>query len=368
MAASASCPIAGGLVGRPRVDDTISSRLVCGFERPSGVAGTNTGVGARSTLSGVTGMRPLADVAATSRRRDRRSTVVVSAPAPIATTSTSSWYPLIRGQPSSGSNGGETCGRGRRVTVGCQVTYNNAVRSLTVLCFVAGCLKGPAYKLDVTESYEVGEDATIGLHVRELSDDDADIVIRRPDGTDVRQHAPLDVEVTRVRFAPPVPRPRAVPTFTMKGEYIIELRSGSKVLAKRTLEVTLDHLDDLISEESFDGYKPITRFARPKQAGAAHWKTYGATYEHPFHPEARIDVLIEEPKQDLKTAWKAYEEQGTLGVIKGATVLIRERAESARVAWISDDLIISMTAPILADIEKLIGHFIDRYPSKLSAK
>lgn len=251
---------------------------------------------------------------------------------------------------------------------GVPVTYNNAVRSLTILCLVAGCLKGPAYKLDVTESYEVGEDATIGLHVRELSDDDAEIVITRPDGTDVRQHAPLDAKVTRVRFAPPVPRPRAIPTFTMKGEYIVELRSGSKVLAKRTLEVTLDHLNDLISDESFEGYKPITRFARPKQAGAAHWKTYGATYEHAFRPQARIDVLIEEPKQNLETAWKWYEEQGTLGVIKGATVIIRERADTARAAWISDDLIIAMTAPTLADIERLIGHFVDRYPSKLAAK
>ncbi len=242
------------------------------------------------------------------------------------------------------------------------------MRSLAILCLLAGCLKGPAYKLDVTESYEVGEDATIGLHVRDLSDDDADIVIRRPDGTDVRQHAPLDAKVTRIRFAPPVPRPRAVPTFTMKGEYIVELRSGSKVLAKKTLQVTLDHLNDLISEESFEDYKPITRFTRPKQAGAARWKTYGATYEHPFRKEARIDVLIEEPKQHLATAWKSYEEQGTLGVIKGATVLLRERAESARAAWISDDLIVSLAAPTLADIEKLIGHFIDRYPSKLSAK
>jgi hypothetical protein len=252
---------------------------------------------------------------------------------------------------------------------GRRIPYNRAVRSLLVLGLVAGCsLFRPDYKLEVTDAYEVGEDATIAVHARELSDDDADIVITRPDGSEVRQHAPLDVAVTRVRFAPPVPRPRAIPTFTMKGKYKVELRAGSRVLAKKTLEVTLDHLNDLISDETFEDYKPITRFARPKQAGEARWKTYGATYEHPFRTEAKIDVLIEEPKKHLATAWKAYEEQGTLGVIKGATVLIRERADSARAAWISDDLIVSMTAPTLADVERLFSHFIDRFPSKLAAK
>jgi hypothetical protein len=242
------------------------------------------------------------------------------------------------------------------------------VRALSVLCLVAACVRGPAYRL-TTESYEVGEDATISVQVRELTDDDAEIVITRPDGTIVKQHAPLDVEVTRVRFAPPVPRPRAIPTFTTKGEYVVELKSGNKVLAKKTLEITIDHLNDLIPDESISDYKPITRFTRPKQAGALHWKIYGATYEHPFHTDARVEVILEEPKADQKTAWKAYEEEGTLGVLGDSNVVIRERTDSAAVAWKSDDLIVSMRAPTLADLQRgVLAYFLARFPSKLTAK
>jgi hypothetical protein len=240
---------------------------------------------------------------------------------------------------------------------------------LTVLLLVAGCGRGPAYKLTVTEAYEVGEDATIGLQVRKLTDDDAEIVITRPDGSVVKQHAPLDAEITRVRFAPPVPRPRAVPTFTTKGDYLVELKAGDRVLAKSTVKVTIDHLNDLIPQEVAADYKPITRYARPKQAGDLHWKIYGATYEHPFHTDARIDLVIEEPKGDMKTAWKAYAEEGTLGVIDNSTVVIRERADSASAAWKSGELIVSMRASSLAELQRgLIAHFLARFPSKLSAK
>jgi hypothetical protein len=243
------------------------------------------------------------------------------------------------------------------------------VRALTVLCLVAACGRGPAYRLTVTEAYEVGEDATIGIQVRELTDDDAEIVITRPDGTFVKQHAPLDVEITRVRFAPPVPRPRAIPTFTTKGDYLVELKAGEHVLAKHTVKVTIDHLNDLIPQEVIADYKPITRATRPKQAGDRHWKIYGATYEHPFHTDARIDLVIEEPKENMKIAWTSYAEEGTLGVIENSTVVIRDRADSASAAWKSGELIVAMRARSLAELQRgLLAHFLARFPSKLSAK
>lgn len=249
-----------------------------------------------------------------------------------------------------------------------RIPYNRAVRALAVLWLVMGC-GSPAYRLTVTEPYEVGEDATIGLQVKQVSDDDAEIVITRPDGTIVKQHAPLDAAVTRIRFSPPVPRPRAIPTFTTTGDYLVELKSGKRVLATKKLEVKIDHLNDLIPDESVSEYKPITRFTRPKQAGDKHWKIYGATYEHPFHPDARVDVVVEEPKEDMSTAWKAYEEEGTLGVIENSNVVIRERTDSASAAWKSGDWIVSMRASRLAELQRgLIAHFLARFPSKLNAK
>jgi hypothetical protein len=242
------------------------------------------------------------------------------------------------------------------------------VRALSVLCLVAAC-SGPAYRLTVTEPYEVGEDATVAVQSRELTDDDAEIVITRPDGTVVRQHAPLDVEVSRIRFAPPVPRPRAIPTFTTTGDYLIELKSGAQVLAKKTVTVTTDHLADLIPNESAADYKPITRFTRPKQAGALHWKVYGAMYEHPRYSDARVDLLIEEPNAAMQVAWKSYEDAGTMGVIAGSNVVIRERAQSASVAWKSGVQLVWMRARSLEELQRgLVRYFLARFPSKLRPK
>jgi hypothetical protein len=222
----------------------------------------------------------------------------------------------------------------------------------------------------VTETYEVGEDATVNVQAQETTDDDAYIVITRPDGSIVKQHAPLDAATARVKFAPPVPRPRAIPTFTMKGTYKVELRSRNKLLASRTVEVTSDHLGDLIPDESVSDYKPITRFTRTRQLGDKQFKTYGATYEDPFHPDARVDVLIEEPGDDAyAAAWKTYEDDGTLGVIENSNVILKERADSAQASWTSGKQIVSLHAPTLADLERgLIGHFLARFPSKLQAK
>jgi hypothetical protein len=243
------------------------------------------------------------------------------------------------------------------------------VRAWLVLALLAGCLHGPPYKLSVTEAYEVGEDATVGVQAQETTDDDAYIVITRPDGSTVKQHAPLDATSARVKFAPPVPRPRAVPTFTMKGSYRVELRSGAKVLASRTVEVTSDHLGDLIPDESVSDYKPITRFTRTRQLGDKQFKTYGASYEDAFHPDARVDVLIEEPGDAYAAAWKTYEDDGTLGVIDNSNVILKERVDSAQASWTSGKQIVSIRAPTLADLERgLIGHFLARFPSKLQAK
>jgi hypothetical protein len=240
------------------------------------------------------------------------------------------------------------------------------MRALVVLCVIAGCRTTQPYRLDVMDRYEVGEDAVVSVHVERPSGDDAQLVITRPGGTRIRQRAPLDVEVSRIRFGTPLPRPGVEPTFTVPGTYRVELRAGKKVLARLAIEVKVDHLSDLLPDEVIADYKPIVRYARAKQSGPSAWMTYGAIYEHPFRADARIEILIEEPKDHLATAWLPYEEDSTLGVILDNNVRVRERAESFTASWKGSGMIVSLRGPTLADLERgLIRHFLARFPSKL---
>lgn len=239
---------------------------------------------------------------------------------------------------------------------------------MIVLCVVAACGSGPAYKVSVTEPYEVGEDVIVAVRVRQLSEDGGFVVVTRPDGTEVRQPVPLDVEVNRVRTAPPILRPHTPPTINALGAYRIELRDGAnKVLAKHELVVQVDKLNDLLPNDEVAGYKPISRFARARQSGAQRWKTYGAIYEHPYRSEARIEVAIEDAGAAIDAAWRPYKEEGVPSVILDNNVRFRERTEGSVVAsWISGKRVIAMRAETLVDLERgLIGHFLERFPSTL---
>lgn len=234
------------------------------------------------------------------------------------------------------------------------------------MCLVGACARGSAYQLAVTDTYEVGEDATISLRVREQTDERAVLVITRPDGSTIRAYAPLDTEVSRIRFGAALPEPGDEPTFTMVGRYLIELRADARVLAKRELEVTSARLDEVVPDEEVVGYKPVARYTRAKQLGKRRWKTYGALYEHPVRRDAKIEVVIEVPGPHLAEAWRRYEEDTTLGVIANNNVRLRERAENVSASWRASEHIVTMRAPTLADLELgLLAHFLARFPSKL---
>jgi hypothetical protein len=239
------------------------------------------------------------------------------------------------------------------------------VRALVLLWLIGAC-GAPRYQLAVTDTYEVGEDATVELRVREASKQKAVLLITRPDGSTLRRYAPLREEVSRIKFGAPLPEPGVEPTFTMPGHYTIELRLKDKVLASRDLEITLDRLDEVLPADEVAGYTPVVRYTRPKQSGTLRWKTFGAIYEHPSRKDAKIEVLVEAPEDRLATAWKPYEEDTTLGVIENNNVRLRERSDYATASWRASQHVITMRARSLAELERgLIGHFLARFPSKL---
>ncbi len=245
------------------------------------------------------------------------------------------------------------------------------MRAALVLVLAMGCATHAVpYGLAPPAPYEVGEDATIALTVKKLSDDDAQIVITRPDGSIVKQNAPLDAEASKVRFGRPPPHPGLPPTFTIKGAYKIELKVDEQILAKTELVITSNHIDDLLPIEDVAQYKQITRFTRPKLYGKKlEGKSYGAIYSPPWKVEARVEITIDEPKDQLKDAWKLYAEEGAVSVIDNHNVILRERSESVTASWFSGDKIIRMQAPTLEDLEKgIIGHFLAKFPSKLEAQ
>ncbi len=243
------------------------------------------------------------------------------------------------------------------------------MRAVLALVLAAGCgaARPVPYSLSSAASYEVGEDATIAVTAKQLSDDDAQVVITRPDGSIVKEHAPIDVESSRIRFGKPPPHPGLPPTFTIKGAYKVELKVDDQVLAKTELVVTSDHINELLPIEDVVEYKQITRFTRPKLYGKTfEGKSYGAIYSPPWRVEARVLITIDEPKEHLGETWKLYAEEGAMTELEGYNVIFRERSESVTASWFAGDKIIRMQAPTMDDLQKgIIGHFLKRFPSKL---
>lgn len=244
------------------------------------------------------------------------------------------------------------------------------MRIALLVLLAVGCTRGSAsapYRIAVPDRYEVGEDATIVLEATKVSDDDAQLVITRPDGTIVKEHAPLDQATSRVRFGGPPPHPGVPPTFTTTGAYQIELKVDDVVVAKTEINVARNRIDELLPTDDVADYKQITRYTRPKIYGTTlQGKAYGALYSSASNVEARIEVTIDDPGKFLAQTWKSYEEEGARSVIEESTVIFRERAESVTASWHSDKVIIRMQAPTLPDLERgIIKHFLTRFPSKL---
>jgi hypothetical protein len=245
------------------------------------------------------------------------------------------------------------------------------LRALTLAGLVAcgATTAGPDYRLNVRDSYEVGEDATIALEVNKTTGDSAIVLVTRPDGSTVRQKVPLDREQTQVKFGTLQIARDHVPTFTTQGDYRVELRTGNVVLAKQEIRVVVDRLTKRFGDEEIAGYVVEARYTRAKQNKTERWKTYGALYEHTMRPGVQIHVLIEEPGDFLAEAWKPYEEEGTLGVIENNNVRFRERTGSMSASWISGKRIIAMRAAELSDLERgFIAHWLARYPSSLKSR
>lgn len=243
------------------------------------------------------------------------------------------------------------------------------MRTVLVLAAIVGCAHAPPYRISVEDKYEVGEDATVTVNVSKVTDDDAELIVTRPDGTIVKQHAPLDATSARIKFGKPPPHPGTPPTFTVPGTYTIELRADDNVLAKQEILVEGALLDELLPVDEIADYTQITRYTRTRQHGKKTWKVYGAIYVLARNVDARIEIIIENPGKNLEAAWKEYEEEGTISVIEGNNVRFRERTGSVSTSWISGKRIINTRGPTLADLEKgLIAHFLGRFPSKLASE
>lgn len=244
------------------------------------------------------------------------------------------------------------------------------MRWLVLTCLIAcgaGASNVAGYRLTVRDRYEVGEDPTILVAIDSTSDDDAVLIITRPDNTTVRQKVPLSVARTNVRFGNPVDP--GEPTFTAKGDYRVELKTGNKILAKQEIRISVDRLTQIFPAEDVAGFELAQSWSRARQNKNEHWMTYGALYEHKLKTGTQINVTIEEPGSSLHDAWKPYEEEGTLGVIEDNNVRFRERSGSVSASWISGKKIIGMRAATLEDFERgFIGHFLARFPSNLQAR
>jgi hypothetical protein len=233
---------------------------------------------------------------------------------------------------------------------------------ILALCACAGA----PYRLTVRESYEVGEDPTIDVAIREPSKANAVLIVTRPDGTTVRERVALNATQNNVRFGRPLER-GIEPTFTTRGDYRVELRANNKtVLAKREIRISVDRLTAMFDDEQVADFEKVAWFTRPRANKNEHWKTYGALYEHTLKKGVQITVVIEDPGKAMREAWKSYEEEGEIAVMENNYVRFRERTGSVSASWISGDKIIAMRAQSLADFERgFIGGFLEKYPSDL---
>jgi hypothetical protein len=238
------------------------------------------------------------------------------------------------------------------------------MRLLLLLGLVA-CASGPAYRLSVNDRYEVGEDPTISVAIRNTSKDQAVLIVRRPDGSSVRQKLSLSAAQTNIRFGGSVERD-GDPTFNEPGDYRVELRSGETILAQEEIRISVDRLTRMFEAEEIAGFALLTRFTRTRANKKQQWKTYGAVYQHTLRSGTEIQVVIEDPKEAFDDVWQQYVDEGTLGVIENSNVRVRERSGSVSASWVSGKKIIAMRAATLDDIERgFIGHFLARYPSEL---
>ena len=240
------------------------------------------------------------------------------------------------------------------------------MRVLLVLCLIA--CGGPAYRLTVRDRYEVGEDPTIGITIRETSADQGVLVVTRPDGSTVRTRVPLSIAHSNVRIGEPAAS-GGEPVFTTPGDYRIELRADGAVLAKQEIRISVDRLTKIFDDEEVADYKLIARFTRARAHKRLQYKTYGAVFEHTLRKGVQIEVVLEEPASALREVWKPYEEEGTLGVIENHNVRFRERTGSVSASWISGKYIVVLRAATLADFERgFMGELLGRFPSELEAR
>src|SRR5688572_14419635 len=123
-----------------------------------------------------------------------------------------------------------------------------------LLALVACPRSGPGYQMTIRDTYEVGEDATIAITAKQTSDEDAVLIITRPDGSTLRQRVLLDREQQSVRFAKEIDKDHE-PTFTEKGNYRIELRAGRRkaVLAQQQIRIAVDRLTKKFDDEEVAG-------------------------------------------------------------------------------------------------------------------
>lgn len=234
-----------------------------------------------------------------------------------------------------------------------------------VIVFLVACASGPAYRLSVRDRYEVGEDPTIGISIREPREDTAVLIVTRPDGSTVERRAALDVARTNIRFDDAIV-PGREPTFTERGDYRVELKHGQTLLAQQEIRISVDRLTKIFDKREVADFELVASYTRPRADKQLRWKTYGALYEHTLRKGVRINVVIEEPGDALANAWKHYKEEGTLGVIENNSVVFRERVGSVSASWISGKRIVAMRAATLADFERgFLGAFLARYPSRL---
>lgn len=239
------------------------------------------------------------------------------------------------------------------------------MRALWILAFV-GCASGPPYQLSVHNSYEVGEDPTIGVAIAQPTQEKAVLIVTRPDGSTVRQRVSLGVARNNIRFGGTVVDKSTEVTFTERGDYRVELRNDNALLAKQEIRISVDQLTQLFDDSEIADFAPVVRYTRSRGLNKQQWKTYGALYEHTLRKGVQIQVLIEDPGDALDEAWKQYKEEGTLGVIENNYVRFRDRNGSVSASWISGKKIVAMRAETLDDFERgFIGAFLARFPSKL---
>jgi hypothetical protein len=239
---------------------------------------------------------------------------------------------------------------------------------MRVLWIVALCAcLGPAYRLNTRERYEVGEDPTIDVSIREPTKDNAVLIVTRPDGTTVRERVALTAKQNNVKFGRPL-EPGIEPTFTLPGDYRVELRSDKAVLAQHEIRIAVDRLTKIFDDEEIADFALVAHYTRARANKQQRWKQYGALYENTLKKGVQINVVIEVPGDAKKEAWKPYEEEGTPAVMENNYVRFRERAGSVSASWISGDKIIAMRAATLADFERgFIKRFLQKYPSDLDA-